>query len=343
MQNKMETQQLPPPAVQIFRMITGFWTSCCMYVAAKLNIPDLLAENSKTAIQLADETHAHASSLYRLLRALSSVGIFSENDKKEFKLTPLGNILRTDIPGSLKALTIMNLGDHYSAWGNLLAAVRTGEIAFDNLHKTSVWKYHEEHRENGMNFNKAMSEVTQTAIMHILPAYDFTSSKNIVDIGGGNGALLCAILKNATNTTGIVFDTIQAKQQALQNIENNNLGQRCSFEEGNFFEKVPPGASVYLMKSILHDWDDGNSKNILANVGDAMPKDSKLLVIEAVIPEKNIPHPGKFMDINMLVMAGGRERTAAEWKALIESAGLKFSKIISTQSPMFNIIESNKI
>ncbi|HMG67230.1 MAG TPA: methyltransferase [Chitinophagaceae bacterium] len=336
----MKTQQLPPPAVQIFQMITGFWASCCMYVAAKLNIPDLLAEKSKTATQLADETHTHVSSLYRLLRALCSVGIFSENDKGEFELTPLGNTLRADVPGSLKALTIMTFDDHYGAWGNLLAAVQTGEIAFDNLHKIPVWKYYEEHRENGINFNRAMSEITQTAILHILPAYDFTSLETIVDVGGGNGALLCAILKNATNTTGIVFDTIQAKQQALQNIENNNLGQRCSFEEGNFFEKIPPGASAYLMKSILHDWDDENSKKILINVGDAMPKGSKLLIIEAVIPEKNIPHPGKFMDINMLVMTGGKERTATEWKALIESAGLKFSQIVSTQSPMFSIVEA---
>ncbi len=214
---------------------------------------------------------------------------------------------------------------------------------YTDLHKKSVWEYYEENREGGANFNKAMSEITQTAIMHILPAYDFASFKTIVDVGGGNGALLCAILKNAKNTKGIVFDTAQVKQHALANIEINYLQERCSFEEGSFFEKVPQGASAYLMKSILHDWDDKQSEKILAKVYNAMADYSKLLLIENVIPERNIADPGKFMDINMLVMTGGRERTANEWKELIENAELKFSKIIPTQSPIFSIIEIEKI
>lgn len=338
----MQTQQLPPPPAQMLQMITGFWTSCCIYVAADLNIADMLADNPKTATQLAEESRTHAPSLYRLLRTLSSVGIFSENEKNEFTLTILGNTLRTEVPGSLRAFTIMNLRYHYGAWHNLLQCVKTGEAAFDNLHKMSVWKYYEENKEGGMNFNIAMSEVTKTAIMHILPAYDFSSFETIVDVGGGNGALLCAILKNTQNTKGVVFDIPQAKQQALANIEINYLKERCSFEAGDFFEAVTPGASAYLMKSILHDWDDELSKKILVKVREAMPPLSKLLLVEAVIPEGNIPHPGKLMDINMLVMTGGRERTAAGWTDLIESAGLSFSGIISTQSPMFSIIEAEK-
>ena len=338
----METKQSPPPPAQMMQMITGFWTSCCIYAAAKLNIGDLLAEKPKTAAQLASETQTHAPSLYRLLRALSSVGVFSENEKSEFELTPLGNTLRSDVPGSMKAMAIALLGTHYSAWGNLLHSIKTGEIAFDNLHNMPIYKYYETHPEDGVNFTKAMSGLTQAVIMNILSAYDFSSFKTIVDIGGGNGTLLNGILNKAPNSKGIVFDEEYIKNEALQNIEKNNLQQRCSFEAGSFFEKVPSGASAYLMKYILHGWVDENSKKILANVYKAMPQDSKLLIIESVISDRNIPQSGKFMDINMLVISGGVERTEKEWKNLIESAGLKISKIISTPSAMFSIIETEK-
>jgi cyclopropane fatty-acyl-phospholipid synthase-like methyltransferase len=213
---------------------------------------------------------------------------------------------------------------------------------FDNLHKMSVWEYYEKDEDGIKNFNKAMNGVTQMVVPHILAAYDFTPFKTIVDIGGGDGALLCAIIKSTTDSKGIVLDLAHAKQQALANIQNNHLQDRCSFEEGSFFEAVPADASLYLMKSVLHDWNDEESKKILANVCQVMPQGSKLLMIEYVIPERNVPHPSKFMDMNMLVMTGGRGRTAKEWQQLIEEAGLKFSKIIATQSPMFPIIETKK-
>jgi len=339
----METNQSPPPPAQMMQMITGFWTSCCIYSAAKLDIGDRIAEKPKTAAQLASETQTHAPSLYRVLRALSSVGVFSENEKGEFELTPLGNTLRSDVPGSMKAMAIALLGDHYSAWGNLLHSIKTGETAFDNLHNMPVYKYYATHPESGVNFTKAMSGLTQSVLMNILSAYDFSSFKTIVDIGGGNGALLHGILNKATNSKGIIFDEEYIKNEALQNIEKNNLQQRCSFEAGSFLEKVPSGASAYLMKYILHGWLDETSKKILENVYKAMPQGSKLLIIESVISERNAPQSGKFMDINMLVMSGGMERTAAEWKNLVESVGLNFSKIIPTPSPMLSIIETEKI
>jgi hypothetical protein len=339
----MQTQQTSPPAVQMFQMITGFWTSCCIYVAAQLNIADLLAKNPKTASQLADETQTHAPSLYRLIRTLSSFGVFYENEKNEFELTPLGCTLRTGVPGSLKYHAIMNLHYHYNAWGNLLQAVKTGEIAFDNLHKMSVWEYYEKDKEGIENFNKAMNGVTQMVVPAVVAAYDFSAFETIVDVGGGDGTLLCGILKNNEKSKGIVFDLLHAKQQALMNIELNKLQERCLFREGSFFENVPCGASAYIMKSVLHDWDDEHSKKILSKLFEAMPRGGKLLMIEYVIPERNVPHPAKLMDINMLVMTGGRGRTAKEWQELIEETGLKFLKIIPTQSPMFPIIETEKI
>jgi hypothetical protein len=333
----------PPPSAQMMQMITGLWTSCCIYTAVKLDVADRLIEKPKTASQLAVETRTHEPSLYRLLRALSSIGIFFENENNEFELTSLGNTLRSDLPGSMRAIAIMNMEDHFGAWGNLLHSIKTGEIAFDDLHRTSIWGYYERNPQQGSNFNKAMAGMTQGIIMHLLPAYDFSVFKTIVDIGGGNGALLCGILKSALATRGIVYDSEEyIRDQAVRYINENHLQGRCSFEAGSFFDTVPPGASAYLMKSILHDWDDEHARKILANVQKAMGKGSKLLLIEAVVPERNIPHPGKLMDINMMVMTGGRERAAKEWKDLIEESGLNFPKIIPTGSPMFCILEAEK-
>lgn len=339
----MQTQQAPPPSVQMFQMITGFWTSCCIYVAAQLNIADLLSKESKTASQLALETQTHAPSLYRLLRTLSGVGVFSENENHEFELTPLGVTLQSGVPGSLKYHAIMNLRYHYSAWGNLLQAVKTGDIAFDNLHKMTVWEYYEKDEGGIKNFNSAMNGVTQMIIPAVVAAYDFKSFETIVDVGGGDGTLLCGILKQAEQSRGIVFDMPHAKGQALAKIEANDLKDRCSFIEGSFFDTVPPGASAYIMKSVLHDWNDENSKKILIKVKEAMPQNGKLLLIEYLIPEGNNPHPAKLMDINMMVMTGGRGRTAKEWQQLVEDAGLQLSRIIPTQSPMFPLIEVEKV
>ncbi len=325
--------------MQMVQMITGFWTSCCIYNAAKLNIADRLAEKPQTAQQLAAATGTNPTFLYRLLRALCSVGVFAENGSKEFELTPLGETLRSNVPGSMKAMAIAQLGDHYPAWGNLMHSLRTGEIAFDNAVGVPVWKYYESHPEDGANFAEAMSNMTKMSLAHVLPAYDFKSFSTIVDIGGGNGTMLCAILNEAKTSAGLVYDEPYLKEQARRNIEQNGLSSRCSYAEGSFFDSVPTGGDLYIMKMILHDWNDDSAKKILGNVGKAMSAGSKLLIIESVIPEGNDPHPGKFMDINMMAMTGGCERTEKDWNALISSCGLRLSRIITTHHPLFSLIE----
>lgn len=335
----MQHNQVPPPPVQMVQMITGFWTSCCIYNAAKLDIADKLAEKPQTADELAAATHTYAPFLYRLLRALCSVGVFKENERKQFEITPLGNTLRSNVPGSMKAMAIAQLGDHYPAWGNLMHSLKTGEIAFDHVQGMPVWKYYETHPEDGANFAKAMSGMTEAALANIIPAYDFTGYNTIVDIGGGDGTMLCAILNEAKIAQGLVYDEAYLKEQALKNIEQKGLLSRCSFTGGSFFDSVAPGGDLYLMKMILHDWNDEQSKKILRNVNNAMGKGSKLLIIEGIIPEGNDPHPGKFMDINMMAMTGGKERTEKEWKAMMSECGLRCSKIIHTHHPLFSIIE----
>jgi hypothetical protein len=333
--------QLPPPA-HMMQLITGCWVSCCIYVAAKLGLADHIAAGATTTAELAEKTGTDPSSLYRTLRALCSVGVFLETDSGTFELTPLGKTLQSGVPGSMKAMALAQLGDHYSAWGELLHSVRTGEIAFDHLHGMSVWKYYESHPEDGVNFTKAMSGLTQAVAANVIPAYDFSGQKTVADIGGGNGALLCAVLKSNPTLTGVVFDGEYVQQQAIAYFKDAGMNGQIKFQQGNFFDETPPRADVYVMKMILHDWNDEDSKKILENIRASMHEESKILVIESVLPEGNTPHPGKFMDINMLAMTGGRERTEREWKELVQRSGLRVSRIIPTQSPMFSIIEVQK-
>lgn len=331
--------QTPPPPVQMMQMITGFWTSCCIYAAAKLNLADHIKDKPQTADQLAEKSHSDAASLYRVLRALSSVGVFKENEQQQFELTPLGKTLQSDVPGSMKAMAIAQLGDHFNAWGNLVYSIKTGHIAFDNIEGMSVWKYYEMHPDEGLNFMKAMSGLTGAVIQNVLPEYDFTPFQTIVDVGGGNGTLLMAVLDKAPQARGIVFDEEYVVKETKQLLEQKGYATRCDTAAGSFFDHIPPSADAYLMKMVLHDWNDQECLQILGNCGQAMKPGSKLLVLDAVIPEGNEPHPGKFMDINMMAMTGGRERTEKEFTHLFAQAGLKLSRIIPTHSPLFSIVE----
>ena len=337
----MQQQTNIPAPAQMMQMITGFWTSCCIYTAAKLDIADKLAQKPHTIEQLAEATHCHAPSLYRVMRALASVGIFTENDN-HFELTPLGATLQSDVPGSMKAMAIAQLGDHYNAWGNLIYSVKTGNIAFDHVEGMPVWKYYEMHPDEGINFMKAMTGLTGAVIVNVLPEYDFTQFKTIVDVGGGNGALIMAVLNNAPNAHGIVFDEEYVIEETKKAIASKNLSERCEAIAGSFFDFVPENIDAYLMKMVLHDWDDEKSIAILKNCQRAMHSESKVLILDSVISEGNTPHPGKFMDINMLAMTGGKERTEKEFSDLLDAAGLKLTKVINTHSPLFSIVEAMK-
>lgn len=336
-----DQSHMPPPAVMMHK-ITGFWTACCIYNAAKLNIADLLAVKPQTAEQLAETTGTHAPSTYRLLRALASEGIFSENENGEFSNTPLGGTLQDNVPGSMKAMALTQLGDHFGAWGNLEYSLRTGGIAFDEVEGMSVWDYYKANPEEGILFMKAMTGLTGAVVMNVLPAYDFNQFKSIVDIGGGNGMLMMAVLNVAPDAKGIVFDEEYVVNETQKIIDGKDISNRCTVEAGSFFDSVPQNVDAYLMKMILHDWDDEKSIQILKNCAKAMKAESKLLILESVLPGRDIPHPGKFLDINMLAMTGGRERTQEEFASILEQAGLKLTQVINTKSPMFSIIEATK-
>ncbi|MCB9193176.1 MAG: methyltransferase [Flavobacteriales bacterium] len=333
----------PPPPAQMLQLIMGFWTSCSIYVAARLNIADHLRSGPRTAEELAALTHAHGPSLFRLLRALCAVGVFTLDDRQRFALTPLGETLCQDVPGSLRAMAIAQLGDHYKAWGDLLHSVKTGGIAFDHVEGMPVWKYYETHPEDGLNFVQAMAGLTGAVIMNVLPVYDFTRFGTIVDVGGGNGALLSAVLDQAKHSKGIVYDEAHVVKETEVLLRERGSADRCTAVAGSFFDSVPAGGDAYMMKLVLHDWNDEQCVRILRNCAEAMGPDGVLLVLDAVIPTGNDPHPGKFMDLNMLVMTGGRERTQEEFAGLFKRAGLELSRVVHTHSPLVSIVEAVKV
>jgi ubiquinone/menaquinone biosynthesis C-methylase UbiE len=328
-----------PPAVTVLQMISGFWVARAIYVAAKLGIADYVQDGPKTASELAASTDTHAPSLYRVLRALASVGVFAEDQDGRFALTPLAATLLTDAPGSLRAFATVELGEeHYPAWGDVLHSVKTGQIAFDRVFGMPVWKYYAKNPDNAKTFNDAMTNLTAVVNDAVLASYDFSPIGEIVDVAGGHGSLIASILKTHPGMKGVLFDVPSVIEGARPRIEAEGLAQRCKLVAGDFFKSVPSGGEAYLLKWIIHDWDDERATAILKNCHRAMAKGGKLLLIEAVIPRGNEPFFGKLIDLNMLVMTGGRERTEDEYRALFEAAGFKLLNIIPTPSPM-SVIE----
>jgi len=332
--DSQHSNQMPPQAVML-QMISGFWLSRAIYIAAKLGIADLVKDQPQTAADLAQSTGTHGPSLYRVLRALASAGIFAEDADGRFAITPLAATLQTDVPGSLRAFATVELGEeHYPAWGDLMHSVKTGEIAFDHVFAMPIWQYYAQNPENAKTFNDAMSGLTSAINEVVINSYHFSSISKVVDIGGGHGNLIISILKANPNIKGVLFDQPQVVEGARGRIEEEGLTDRCEIVAGDFFESVPSGGDAYILKWIIHDWNEEQSIAILKNCHQAMVDNGRLLLVESVIPPGNEPHLGKFMDLNMLVMTGGRERTEAEYRALFEAAGFRLTKVVPTPSPM---------
>lgn len=328
-----------PPALAMLQMIGGLWVSRSLSVVARLGIADQLKDGPRSIATLASATGTNEDALYRVLRALASVGVFEELPGMYFATTPLASTLET-APASLRYFAMGAAdGEHLTAWGNLLQAVRTGEIAFDNHFGMSIWDYYAEDQERSQIFGKAMTGTTESIEPSLLQAYDYTQFRSMVDVGGGEGSLLSAILRVSPHTTGIVYDAPDVAARASQRILEGPLESRLRAVGGDFFESVPAGADGYIMKWILHDWDDDRSQLILSNIRRAIPESGKLLVFDSVIQPGNAPDYNKFMDVNMLVMTGGRERTEQEFRTLLASAGFQLTRVIPTGA-IVSIVEA---
>jgi ubiquinone/menaquinone biosynthesis C-methylase UbiE len=324
----------------MLQMIAGFWVSRAIYAVAKLGIADLVADAPQTVEELAAATQTHAPSLYRVMRALASVRVFTQTSDKRFAQTPLSATLRTDAQGSLRWLAMTELGEeHYPAWEELLYSIQTGERAFDRRFGKNVWEFFAENPENARIFNNAMTGTTAVVTEAVLGAYDFSALRRIVDVGGGQGELLASILKANERASGVLFDAPQVVTGAGARLEAAGVADRCEIVGGDFFESVPAGADAYTLKWILHDWDDEQSTRILKNVRRAITDGGRLSVVEAVVPPGDEPHFGKFIDLNMLVMTGGRERTEEEFRALLDASGFRLARVVATPSPV-SIIEA---
>jgi SAM-dependent methyltransferase len=320
-------------------MATGYWLSQAIYVAAKLGLADLLKDGPKSCAALARATRSDGPSLFRLMRALSSVGVFAHVQDDKFALSKLGESLQSDVPGSLRTI-VMTIGEiHYPAWGNLLHSVQTGSPAFDHVFGTGLFEYLQQNTEAADTFNGGMDNLSSMLAYAVLMAYDFSGISSIVDIGGGQGKLLHSIVQSNPGIKGIVFDLEPAIEKAKQYLSADACNGRCSAVAGDFFDSVPEGADAYILCSVVHDWDDDHGIRILKNCHRAMAKNGRLLLVETVVPDTDANCFSKLLDLNMLVMTRGRERTKGEFSSLLDAAGYKLTKIVPTMAPQ-SVIEA---
>jgi hypothetical protein len=329
-----------PIADDLLHLITGGWIAQAVYVAAKLGLADLLREERKTLEELAAETNTSSDALFRLMRALSSVGIFDVDNGKRIGLTPMAEYLQASKPGSLKGYAIlMGEPEVWRAWGETLQAVKTGRSGFEHAFGKPLFTYYSEHPDAGQIAAAGFTSRTAVENSVIAEAYDFSPFKTIIDVGGGQGTLLAAILKRHPGPNGVLFDMPDVIEMAKVMLTQQGKHYRCQFVPGNFFESVPGGGTLYMLKRILHDWDDGRSRQILATCRRNMPAQATLIVLDAVVPAGNDPSFAKLQDLHMLVCAGGRERSEAEHRSLLESAGYQVLRVIPATSEI-SIIEA---
>lgn len=325
-----------------WRMVTGAQIAQAVHVAAQLNIADHLIAGPLDVKELAQRCEVHEQTLYRLLRALSSVGVFYEDEQKRFHLNEIAQSLRTDVPFSLHPLILLcHTSAHWRAWDNLTHSIKTGENSFQHLYKQSYWDYLNQQPEEREICHKALSGISVTEIQAIFDAYDFAGYPLIVDVGGGWGKLLTLILQSYAEARGILFDLPLVAAEASAQIKESTVAERCAVEAGDMFLSVPQGGDLYIVKSVIHDWDDDHVVTLLKNCRAAMKAGARILLIEQVLKPANVSDTGKFLDLFLLAVIGGQERTFEEFQVLIEQAGLVFERIVPTSTNM-SIVECRK-
>jgi hypothetical protein len=330
----------PSPAARLHQLIMGFRTTQMIHVAARLGLADRLTTGPRTAAELAVAVGAAPQPLYRLLRALASLGIFVETAEGSFALTPLGRLLQRDAPGSLRSSALL-YGDEvfWAAYGRMCASVQTGEPAFAQCHGEPMYAYLASHPATATLFHEAMSGFSQQEIAAILAAYDLSGFTTIVDVGGGQGSLIAALLNAHPHLQGIILDREEVAESARRLLDEAGLAGRSTFVAGDFFRAVPPEGDAYLLKSVIHNWGDDDAKSILRNCRRAMSGQARLIVIERIIPPSGVPSEAKLFDINMLVTVGGQERTEQQHCDLLHAAGFALARITPTTSPL-SLIEA---
>ena len=331
-----------PPDAYLLQIAFGPMVAQALYVAAKLGVADHLAEKPLPVSELAARTRTHERALYRILRSLASAGVFAETDPHVFALTPYAEPLRSDVPNSMRnGVIFMGEEWHWRVWNDMLYSVQTGKPAWGHVHGAEVFDYFAANPEQSEIFNRAMTDGSSGIAPAVVESYDFSGFATLVDIAGGHGYLLAQVLKGFPGVRGILFDVPAVVEGAGALLEKEGVAARVERVGGDFFASVPRGADAYMMKHIIHDWDDERAVKILDNIRAAMPDDGKVLIVETVVPAGNEPHYSKLLDLEMLTSPGGVERTEEEYRELLAAAGLRLARIIPTSSP-YSIIEAVK-
>jgi len=324
------------PRQELFSLTQGYKTTQALYVAAKLGVADHLQHGPKKSEELAKEVQANPKALFRLMRHLAAIGIFTQDESGKFGLTPLGELLCTDNPESMRYGAIFTGEENYKAAGNLLHSVRTGETAFNNLYGKGHFDWMAEHADASSTFNKAMAQSLRRQANPV-ESYDYSGKRLVVDVGGGRGDLISSVLVANPAMEGVLYDLPQGSAEARSVLQAKGVEDRCHIKTGSFFDSIPAGGDVYVLSRILHDWPDDKAATILANCRKAIKDDGTLLIRDSVISDNDVQ--GSTMDITMMIMTGGKERTEAEWKNLLQSAGFALTRVYKKEG-QFDLIEA---
>ena len=337
------TEHAVPPPAAMMGLVTGYWVSQAVGVAALLGVADQLAEGPRRSDELAMAVGADPPALDRVLRLLASLGVFAEVAPGSFGLTPLGETLRSDAPGSVRNFAITETAPgHWLPWGRLHESVRTGRPMAREALGGELFDWYARNPEEAAWFSAAMGDLSALAAGELVRVYDFSRVRTVADVGGAHGVLLAAVLRANPSARGILFDLPHVIATAADAIAAEGLSSRCELASGDFFEAVPEGADLHLLKQIVHDWDDERAGRLLRNCHRALAPGGTLLLVEMVVPADNRPSPAQAMDLNMLVLLGGRERTEEEYRGLLGGAGFRLERVIPTHSP-FGVIEATRV
>ena len=321
-----------PPHVHVLQLLMGLWHAQVVAAAARFGVADLMARGVHDVDSLAQECGADPNALYRLLRGCAAIGICLETDPRHFTLTPAGECLRSDGETSLRDFLIAETAPgHWLPWGKLYEAVRDGHSVAGEVLGMPPWEYYAKNPEEGLSFARGMGNLSAIVAQDVTRVYDASGFKKIVDVGGSQGVLLASLLATNPDATGVLFDLPEV-------IANAPVDPRIERVGGDFFKECPPGGDLYLLKSILHDWPDDRCTEILKSIHGAAKPGAKLLIVEMLLPDTPQPSPVALMDLNMLVMLDGRERTAADMAALLATGGFRVERVIP--AGMFSLIEA---
>lgn len=333
-----------PPSLEMLQLITGKWVMQAIYVAAELGIADLLKDGARSSADIARVCKTNADATYRLMRALSNIDVLEERDGRMFALTPLGETLRSDVPGSMRGYArFVGYAPTWTAWGEMLHSVRTGEPAVDHLFGENLFDYYAKHLEESAIFDEAMTSISTVEAHAVADGYDFTGIGTLADVGGGRGYLLATVLKANPAMKGILFDLPRVVEGAPALLREHEVENRVRIKSGSFLETAPKDADAVIMKHIIHDWNDEDCIRILRNCKRVLPKRGRVLVVEAVVPPREQRGWAKLLDLEMLVLTPrGRERTGDEFAKLLRDGGFQLTRVVPTASHV-SLVEGERL